>query len=138
VACLSEDMAQVGIKNGTVSNEAEGCRVAGLGNELKDVGSRIPIFPCKTHVTTARTINYVVTFNEKWLIFIRLPGGTDNAPPFKIEGAMQLHSGDRMVSQPVEGPAIKFGKIKDCHHCGGSCLAKVPLHFDRLSSKSLT
>jgi clathrin heavy chain len=66
------------------------------------------------HPTLAgcQIINYRVTTDEKWLVLIGITSNTTNPSAFKVKGAMQLYSRDRVVSQPIEGHAAAFSELK--------------------------
>jgi clathrin heavy chain len=74
------------------------------------------IFDRHTTLVGAQIINYRVTADEKWLVLIGISGDSNNPSAFKVKGAMQLHSKDRGVSQPIEGHAAAFAEIKQDGH----------------------
>ena len=60
--------------------------------------------------TSNEIINYRISGNGEWIVLVGIAGNTSDC--VQIQGAMQLFSIERSVSQPIEGHAAAFAELK--------------------------
>lgn len=70
------------------------------------------VFDQHATLADAQLINYRVTPDEKWLVFIGITGKTTNLSAFKVKGAMHLYGRERGVSQLIQGRAATLAELK--------------------------
>lgn len=69
------------------------------------------LFDRHTTLAQHQIINLRETDDKKWLALIGI-SSNQNPGAFKIKGSMQLYSKDRGVSQPIEGHAAAFARLR--------------------------